>query len=580
MNRLHRIALLVAAVAIAVAFFAIEAERSVEPVAASAEPADTPRAARSAVDDQGQGRATARPEEVVERRHTLRYDRTVILGAAEQAIGVEGRWTVLPLGADRVQVQLELEDYVADGPAPSGLELPFQLGLSADGALTGAGFNSDVPPATRNLLVEIAAALAYTPGEGEAWWTEETDLNGSYAARYHHQPDGGIERVRHEYLSVHTAQGLKATGEGLSVDGRTLFRVDEHGPVEVSVAENTTRVFGKVNITAIAAVQARLVRTHASVQPLPQVRHLPLRPIAPLIDSDGLRAADRNRIGDADLSTAMSWLDELERSALEGAELNRLEGGVHARLRAFTRLHPEVLPEYLELLRGADDERARSMVSALGAAGTAETTAALVDLLDDDLSAGVARSVHHALNMTQAPSGDSVRGLLAQVDDPENGDTAMLAAANQVRNLDGAEAEAAKDVVELLLERYEEAPDNSTRGLVIASMGNTGDARVLPALQHALQTGNVTLARYAAYAYRHIPGAEVELILEGLLTQHPFEAVRIQAMRSVEVRGPALWAEKVEAWMPQFGAMPHLQAAARTVLSRWAGPEAAMVASN
>ncbi len=204
--------------------------------------------------------------------------------------------------------------------------------------------------------------------------------------------------------------------------------------------------------------------------------------------------------------------------------------------------------------------------------GPPEATAALTTLFAEPLPAPVTREVHHALNLTTGPSGDSAQALLAEVDDPAHGDTALLAAANQARTLDGDDPEATRDVVELLLKRYTEATSNPARGLLVGAMGNTGAPRVLPALQHALQTGDVAIARYAAFALRHIPGGEADGLLELLLRQHASEAVRIQAMRAIEVRGPALWAERVEAWLPGFAAMPHLQAAAREVLDRWVGP--------
>lgn len=564
---LHRVALTVAAAG-AVAALVVAAG---DPAAPERAPAGFDPATASAPTAVAPAGPAAAPDvaadEVTQRRYRLTYDRLVSLGAGQVRLELAGTWTVVPIAAERVQVQLAVDAFDAPEAAPLGLELPFQLGFT-DGRLSGIGHHADVAPAARNLLAELATALQPTAGEGDAWSAEEVDLNGPYHARYQRTADGSV-RVRAEYVGR----------DAITASGETRFRFDDAGLLAVRVDEMTERAFGGLDARASAAVQARLDRRSARAVPRPKVALLPLRPIAPVADPAGLRAADQNRIGDADMDTVRGWLDALARTDLQGDARSRLRDGVHAKLRTFARLHPEALGEYLALLRTASPEQARLMTAALGGAGTPEATAALTGLLGADLSPGTERAAHFALNATRAPSADSARALLARIDDPEHGQTALLAAANQARTLDGSAPEVTDDIVDVLLERYTDAPDRDTRGLIVGALGNTGDPRILPALSHALQLGDRTLARVAALAYRHVPTAEADVALAALLRGHPAESVRIEAVGAIALRDQNLWRPRLEAWLPELAEHAHLSAAIRRVMLRWDGPPVAMAAN-
>lgn len=554
MKTMHRIALPLAALGAIAALVAAHGDVStasiaIEPVEAAREgPAPQVEAAIAVARRAPDGR-------VIEQSHRLTYDRVVTLGAGQTHMALAGTWTVVPLGPDRLQVSLDLDDYSADGPAPLGLESPFQLGLT-DGRLSAIGHADDVEPAARNLLAELATALHVTRGEGDTWTADEVDLNGAYVARYVATGADRGERVRGEYTASVTAEGA------------TRFRLDEAGVAEVKVAETIARTFDRLELSASAAVDATLIRESARAVKAPRVRLLPLRAIAPIADPAGLRAADRNRIGDADMQTVAEWLDALDND-LTGTDRQRLRDGVHARLRTFARLHPEALGAYLDTLRRAPVDEARLMTAALGGANTPQATAALTGMLGESLPAEVRQAAHFALNVTETPSRDSVQALMAGIDDPEHGDTALLAAANQARKLDETEPEAAGDVVEVLVQRYHEAGDPATRRLVVAALGNTGDLRILPTLQHALGLGEIGVVRAAAFALRHVPSTQADALLDTLLVQHPSEMVRIEAVSAIGARDAGRWAPRLEALLPTLGARVHLQAAVRRQLQRW-----------
>lgn len=564
MNRLHRIALPVAAAAAVAALFAALGDgRSEAPTTrATAEtpPAEAP-SARAAITP-----TRVAAHEVMRSTYDLRYDRLVTLGNGQAALELSGTWTVVPLGPDRVQVRLDVEGHDAAEPAPPGLALAFQLGFS-DGRLTGIGHLPDVSPAARNLLAEVATALAPTAGEGPEWTAEETDLNGQYIAHYRRIADGS-ERVRAEYPAV----------SGITASGQTRFRFDDAGLLAARVDETTERTFDGVDMPASASVQARLQRRQVEAVARPRVRLLPLGPIAPTVDPAGLRAADRNRIGDADLSTVQGWLDRLAAGAEDDY---RLRHGVLAKLRTFARLEPGALGGYVEMLRQAPPKQARMMAAALGDAATPQATAALTGMLADEaLRPEVRQAAHFALNTTQAPSPESARALLAEIDDPEHGKTALLAAANQARTLEGADATVTDDIVLTLIARYAEAPDIATRSTLLAALGNTGDVRILPTLAEALGHGDVTLAKQATLALRHVPSAQADGMLEAVLLQHRFEAVRIEAVRAIAIRDRGLWRPRLEAWLPGFAAQVHLTATVKKLLVRWDGLPAALASAE
>lgn len=575
MNRTHRIALPVAALGAAALFIA---HQSATPTPADGEPAPpiardgAPSGGAASTGPDGARRVT------VERRHRLHYDRLVTLGAGEAHLQLVGTWTVLPLGPDRVQVQLEVDDYIADDDAPAGLELPFQLGYER-GRLRTAGYARQTSPAARNLLAEVATAVTYSPGEGDLWRTDEVDLNGAYEAHYIRRGDGEVQRRRIAYHTLH-AGGAGGSAEGLLTTGTTRFQLDEHGPTLVRVDEGTERRFAKMELTATAQIEARLERERERTITLPRIARLSLRPIAPVADPTGVRKAERNLVGDADMDTVMGWLARLDDPALVGSDRKKRAAGILARTAAFLRLTPEAIDAFAAELLRAPAERARFMTSALGSAGTAEATAALTELLAADIDGSVLKAAHVALNRTAAPSAESARALLADIDHAEHGDTAMLAAANQVRTLDGSEPEVAGDVIDELVARYAEAADAHTRALVVTALGNTGDPRITPVLADALRSGDASLARYATYAYRHVPGADVDNTLEALLVGHPIEQVRIQAIQAINHRDADGWNPRLEAALPHLAAMPHARAAVELILKRRAQRSAALAQAD
>ena len=101
------------------------------------------------------------------------------------------------------------------------------------------------------------------------------------------------------------------------------------------------------------------------------------------------------------------------------------------------------------------------------------------------------------------------------------------------------------DLVQALIDALAAATTPAERALFLKALGNTGDARAVPALVAQLATDDVSVRTAALWALRFMQGAEVDALLVEALTKEPAMACRQAvvagaAFRSLPPLGPAL----------------------------------------
>jgi HEAT repeat protein len=115
----------------------------------------------------------------------------------------------------------------------------------------------------------------------------------------------------------------------------------------------------------------------------------------------------------------------------------------------------------------------------------------------------------------------------SRTDDPELASTAVLGLGNAAMRLRDRDAAGAAGYVDDLLARLRAATDDGTRMTLLRALGNTGDARILPALQAAFASDAELVRAAAVEALRFVPG--VEPLVIAALRDHA-SAVRTAAV--------------------------------------------------
>lgn len=566
-----RLALVLLALAGGAFFFFLNRDRSSAPVhkappsvaAASQSPAEAP--------------VDRAPKQVDRVRYVLDYKRETSIGPQSTnptfAVGV---WTTEPVvagGHTEVLFQPVRAGALQDEPDAESLATPFQLGFEG-GRLATLGFEPGLDALALDLLTELATAFHFTPGAGPTWEVEEEDLSGRYRATYERTGPTSVRRTR-RYTALRTPKGLKAgLSEAVQVEGETRFEFDDHGLVRVVVAERSTFSMEGQQVAIEVRIRGTLEREEA--------RAVEQRPGAELVHA-GIQSrvptqsrADRDAelLGEHDLASLLAAFAELERLPARGKETSRWRADQFLRLRALLRLHPdqaEALARALRERAGGDRRAVSLLAKALGAAGTPQARAALVQLLGEaDLPAGARQQVAVALNRTDNPSAETAGALKAAMEAPELGSAPALALGNEARALAESDPEVAEDAVTVLLERYAAATTLQEKRMYLQALGNTGDPRALPVMRDALSAGNPQLAEVAAFGLRFIPGPEADALLNGLLEGPALTNVRLAAIQAIALRDPTDWRPRLVA-VRERERSDKVRTAIERVLQAWPG---------
>lgn len=411
-------------------------------------------------------------------------------------------FTVVRVTDDEVVLRAELRDVVlTQSPAAergAGIETPFYLTLAKDGAWRRADFVRGVSADARRVQQTLASILQIVRADDEshAWERVETDATGEFCSTYSWQGEK-LAKSKVRYLRLKTPTGFVSVEDIGSYDVTSTTRVEIDGtgfPRAVDSSEKAETALGNDRLHVSSSATAKLVATSSSPA---LVGSFEAARGAFDPDADGLAEAAKRarRTADESITHGVDFGSLHAAAAREGAAEQ-----AHAvvQMAALFRVRPETIAEARAALRRAPTgPEARSILGALGGAGTPEAHRALGDVLSaSDLPRETRQGAAMALGMGDATA--EARGALrdaARSNDPEIASAATLALGAQIHRAGDGEDRA--EAVDALVARLRAATSSDEKILCLDALGNAGIVRTLPAILPLAADGD-SLVRAAA----------------------------------------------------------------------------------
>ncbi len=480
------------------------------------ETGDAAAAARSGEVHRGGLRISARDLSAgIEHRYAISMDHASKPNEGDPfALAIEGEWAlgvvatgdpvITTIRAELHEPRVRLRGVTT--PAPK-LSVPYTFTIGSDGRLLALQLPKDLDPDSRMVLTALAATAQIADGGTAAAWTAiETDSLGSYEAKYTRE-GAALAKTKVAYrkageplavrvLASSTAISLRADGWAASIEQRESLDVG-FDKVSVAVAGTTTlRHLGERRVVAMLPIGLETVAIDAVS--------------AATRDQD-----DRELLDGASLADLIYVLGSVRDDGNAAAH-------TYLRMVALFRLHPDAARGAGEQLLGGklDPRDASAVIGALGEAGTPVAQQALSKVVDASTVAEdqrVAGALSLGLTDTPLPSTIQTLQTAAKSTDADLSATAMLALGNAALRMANSDATAAARQVDELLARLERAGDVSERVILLRALGNTGDARILPALELALASPSDVVRAAAAESLRLIPDARADALIIAML---------------------------------------------------------------
>ena len=499
-------------------------------------------AAASASRPTSRVRATARPSlirngwaEGSVHRYRLDARQTLSLGAQPAVqVRVEGLWEtfVVAHGGGLTDIEARLVEptvTLGDGGAlPEDVlaSLGASYGFSVDdeGAVVEVRFPTDLPAAARSLLRAPIALSQVRRGEGSAYSVEEDDSTGTCLVSYEVAGAHELAKRCTRYLQVATDAGMVASASigTLRPSGSTQVRLGADGRVESVRA--ATAVAGQASALQFEArLDATLVLASSYVDSRREAVKGALV-AAPMAAAESVAVQQEVR-------PVATVLDDLAGVTEAGERRAALQVELEKALRADDRA---VAPA-LEAVRGGTHAQSGPILAALCAAGTPAAQSGLVSLAEDlGLDPETRSDSLSMMALVRQPTEASVGALrkLAEGSTELSGTAALALGAAAGRT----EGEAADAALAELLARLEAAGSTGEAVLALAALGNTGDARIVPAVQAALTSPVPELRAAAVAALRLVPGTTVDALIRATLLADPSPDVRVSAVSAASRR--------------------------------------------
>lgn len=419
-----------------------------------------------------------------------------------------------------IRLRMALDDLRGGAALPGaveGLGGAFYAVAEPTGKLGAFAFARGVEGVERATLKGLASALQVVvpePGAAE-WRTTEQDVSGEYEAAYRAAGDA-IHKVKERFVRARGPRGLVPIKDASSyaVASSIDLDLDASGwPRTVADDETLTVKAGALQVEAKSKVTARLaaVEQRADLARLVAAEEGGLE-AEPEADAAGFAVAKRR--ADEGLVDGASFAALLADFAAGDV---KLRNRTMARMAALFRLQPEAAAQAAAaILRGGlEGQTAKRLIGSLGGAGTAAAQAALAQVLGAEAAPGTARSdAAVALGMTKHPTEASEQALLeaARSADKQLASTAALGLGNLTKRMN-EEAGDASDAVAALIRGLEGAADDAARLVYLDALGNSGDARALPAIEPYLAHADVRLRAAAVEALRFMAGVDAKIMV-------------------------------------------------------------------
>ncbi len=417
---------------------------------------------------------------------------------------------------------------------------PFFVVLKGDGSMPALHFPRTMPGEARRYLRSVVSSMQLVDGgAAESWNVTEIDEAGQFVAGY--RRDGaGVTKNKLRYELVRGSQGLvpvSTVGKYDCVGGSKLtLDVASGWPATVDEDLVTTATFQGGQLAMKALTKARLLSSSEAREHIGSFE-------AAMATFD----PDTDALGE-DMELARKNADE---GLVKGATLTDLRGDYEAakdskgrtravaRLGALLRTQPEAIKEARAALLAPNTKEAtaKAIASALGSANSPEAQRALADALKSDaVPPAVKNDAAISLGLSEKPSpeGRAALKVASTSKEPDVAATATLALGSAANNMQKS-GEDPKDIVADLLARLDAATDAAEKVLVLDALGNSADARALPAIKARVAEPESSVRAAAVGALRFQKEETVDAILSAVVTD-PDVMVRKAALMAMAQR--------------------------------------------
>lgn len=503
----------------------------------------------------------------------INADRTLAVGSGSdrkpsENVTLQGKWiveegtTTDSAALKRVTLKDPIVRFGTAGQSPdqrvmqsltADLSRPFFIRLAPQGQVEALVFDPNVCAEAAGWLAAITTSMDFVRHDGRTWTAEQFDTTGKYKAVYERKDGETVVRTRQGYLEA-VADGQFADPSSLgrlNVDGTDEFQVHSDGVIRTCKSTTTTQVSPPGDAFTVSTrlnLVAHLVDQTRTADPVPAVVPEACDFLPPPLAVAGRKAlfADTAITQRPPIDSLLGDLRDAEsKDNPEQARINSM-----VQIADVLRENPEATPAVAEAIgSGLNGVAEDHLLASLGAAGTEQAQAVLVDVLADDethADSKVAAAMY--LGTAEHPSREATTALAqaSESDDPELAQSAKLALGAVARKLgDGdQDADNAKDAVSLLLAQLKNAATPEQKTVLLAALGNSGAPESLDAIVAALYDESEWVRQAAAFSLRFIPGPEVDQWLVLAMTD-PSEAVCSGALSAAAWRQPALLIDMV-----------------------------------
>lgn len=485
-------------------------------------------------------------------RHTYatRFDQDVALaggsGGAHVRIRASGELTLAFVahvdGKERWFAELSGAklDLGARSPRTEAVEReiarPFYVIAEPDGRLRGYVFPRELSPTAQNVLRGIVGSAQLAVRDEAAWTAKEDDIQGTYVASYT-RTGAEIVKTKGKYEQIATMTSLVPADEAAAVETRargvatmgddgwaTKIALEEHKKASMgaNMPTATTDAHLEMTLTGTKADPSLLGRFEREADGLAAAG-----PFGTGNEAEAQRTADQRAAGDATMEALLAQA--------RATEEDKDVGAVADRMAARLRLSPDDADRVAPLARSLRDREARTLVSALGSAGTKESARALGKIVGDKgAPSGVRAQAATQLAFSGEHALEAREPLIQGLGDASRDvrESSALALGNVARELGDGDT----DSVSELVHRYEQAQTDEERALFLRALGNSGSPEVLPIARRALASESVPLREAAAHALRFLPVGEADAVLSRILVEDPAEDVRLATVDAIGYR--------------------------------------------
>ena len=420
------------------------------------------------------------------------YDASLAQTAQTQgvdfAVALTGTWGVTYAGTDErgLVFRAQLRDAKAKvrGADVPFAATPYFFTTTGEGRVIALHFAPGVDELARNALTTLATSFQVSR---RCETCVESDSVGDYEARYV-RSGTGLVRTRIRYQRV---VGEDAIVAAIVKTGTTIELRTDGWPQSIAGGEATRVGTDDFGVTVDATLSLRH-RATAKVE-AGWYEGLEVVTVDAAAPRDS-RAADLALVDGASLSDLIA--------ATVGEEDAHARGYQFLRIAALLRLDGDAV-RAAERSILANEPATQLLVAALGEAGTADAQRSLGTVLAAPIGEEPRMHAAIALGLVSSPTPAALAALASTSRQAGDiGASATLAQGNAALRLRDEDPAAASRQVDELLSRFRDASTDEERVLVLRALGNTGDPRIVQAVEQALASTNVIVRAAATEALR------------------------------------------------------------------------------